>query len=184
MANDTLTLIHWIDYVLYNEDGQICIDTSEERSPNDHNICRIIASLPDARLSDYLDEGKRNSLPPLDLSKIVVYHDEVDGICKCIPTLYQDDKGAGNVLNELRDLKKAFRKRGIDLEKLSPIDQFVLLCRSALRLPPFDNSVALWDRHSRELLAGLFYETGSENIKTPKQTWTQALSRFFVKKRD
>ncbi|RWA06212.1 hypothetical protein EKO27_g8895 [Xylaria grammica] len=184
MANDTLTPTEWIDYVLYDEEGQICIDTSEERSPNDHNICRIIASLPDARLVDYLDEEKRNSLPPLDLSKIVVYHDEADGICVCIPILYQDDNGAGNVLNELRDLTKAFQKRGIDLEKLPPVEQFVLLCRSALRLPPFDNSVALWDRHSRELLAGLFHETGPENIKAPERTWTQALSRFFVKKRD
>ncbi|KAJ8127674.1 hypothetical protein O1611_g5962 [Lasiodiplodia mahajangana] len=135
---DILALRGLIGSVLTDMDGRLYINSmarvpavAEAGLPlRDRNVCQIIAALPDDTLSDFVIEGKHGRLPHLDLSRLTVEHKILGGECMCFLKLSN-----GNLSDHLRALRRNCERLTINLSNVSPLLQFILLCRLALRLP-------------------------------------------------
>ncbi|KAI1189243.1 hypothetical protein F5B17DRAFT_428700 [Nemania serpens] len=143
---DNLDGSEWLESVLVGSDDQLYINSlrrtpaiaEQGLEPSQKNVCHIVASLPNARLSDYLFKGKRDSLPLFDLKNLVVQHQPLSGQCMCFLDLSQDENGVGNLSQHLSILRKQCERLDIDLSSTPPLFQFILLCHIALRLPLMD----------------------------------------------
>ncbi|KAI1428113.1 hypothetical protein F5Y12DRAFT_711428 [Xylaria sp. FL1777] len=72
---------NWIECAWYNSKGQLFINSmgSFINSWDEPNLCYIVATLPEAPLSDYLVDGRHGERQLLDTSKLIVEHKIVRG---------------------------------------------------------------------------------------------------------
>ncbi|KAI0097344.1 hypothetical protein GGR51DRAFT_566551 [Nemania sp. FL0031] len=164
---DILDSRELIGCVLADVDGRLYIN-SMQRTPaiaeaglplNERNTCQIRASLADDVLSDFAIEGKSGKLPHLDLGRLIVEHKILGGHCMCFLKL-----STGNLSEYLRALRSNCERLTINLGNISPLLQFIILCRLALglSLPDAGN-----ETHSGDLSLSLEAGLGS-GASSPK----------------
>jgi hypothetical protein len=142
-TKDIRNSLELLDDVYADSSGRIHIKSTDRvLSPAEinlpvgkRNICEIIASFRDGTLYTYLIQKQDGSLPAVNLSRMTVEHRRLEGECMCFLIPSQDANGIGNVSLQLEALETQCHHLTIDLSKIAPILQFLLLCRVALRLP-------------------------------------------------